>query len=1262
MGRFPRRNDPYPCGAVIFYGGSGNKTRQMVSNPIPDSTSKRTSNTYSDTDSSKTLGSDDLGTLVATSTSTSLKTDSQPGSPPNDVPPTLASMVLAQTESTVTSVHDTLVANSATMLSLLVEVSDLFSNVPYVKVVAGVVKQIIEISNQVRTNRERCEELVEKVMSYSRVVFTALLATQKGSSTELDDLKEDLLQIYSVLKSIYTGLASFSNRTMLSRLNRLINRDAVANNMIVQDRRLDTAITSFQLKSSIVLRTTKIGEGVSNEERFKPQFLDVPRPRLTRLRSKPQIMFGRDHEIETLVDAVLKHDYSDGVNALTRIAILGPGGIGKTSLALSVLHDARVQTKYGDARVFVSCEAASSPDRLVNELAVALQIKIEDVTDLLLDAILRHLALNPCILVLDNFETSWDPPEYRSDVELMLSEITAISQVVVMITLRGSQRPAGVEWSNLMPPLQPVDLDSASSIFRTVSQKLDHHAVNLIKAVDCVPLAVTLLANLAAVDGETTEALWARWAEESTAMVEGGQDRLSSLEASVRLSLSSPRVNKDPDAVSFLSVLACLPDGMSSWALHACERGLPSVVRVKKAVSTLRQNSLVFEDSDHHIRVLSPIRLYVCAHHPPSLEARSFLQDIFMGLASQGTSYGDGGIRKRLSEETGNVEAMLIDALKSSRPLDKTVEAVLSFSHFSYTSGLGTSGAISVAVDRLAESQAIGKTVTPLVSPGPPVNLSKPNMLPRVNFFRFLTKPAMSPPTMVNPAAVDLTLKLRGDCLGCWGQLASRKSYFLEAEEKFTLAVKLHLEAGDVSGQAYDLHNLGCLLLRNKSKLDQSKAQFEQAMGLHDQIGDKSGKAYDLIGMGRVFLERYEYADARTAISNALQIFDDIDDEVGRAFAFNSMGIVMQVSCNAVKAHHYFTQALKLNSDMGDTVGQAESLAGLACSLLLRSQFAEAKVAVEEALALRAPHVNPDHLHLLGRVWIALAQYDEAEKVLTLSKDLHEEMGNVLGSSDDNLYLAHISLWRGKLQVAKNFKNDAKYGYEQEDSLVGLADTLVLDGILRLREPNLPAAQSSFEKALELYVQIRCPLGQAVGLYRLGIYFLRAANFERAMGSFQEALRLHTQTGNIQGQAGDLNKISEVYLRQGSIREALTRISDALATHVQIGDVAGQGDDVYIQAGVFLQESRFEDAEKTVRKALDLHTQAGDVYGQARDTATLGCILGWQFRKGREDEKPDEKHIQLQNRDVEAIEEAQRLFTRIGANGEAQECQDEAYF
>ena len=124
-------------GAVMFYGKGGDEPQGMVSSSISERTSNKTG-------SSKSSRSVNPGSLVTTSTSRSFQTDSQLA---NHVPPTLVSMALAQTDSTATSGHDTLIANSATMLSLLAEVSNLFSNVPYVKVVAGVVKQIIEISN-----------------------------------------------------------------------------------------------------------------------------------------------------------------------------------------------------------------------------------------------------------------------------------------------------------------------------------------------------------------------------------------------------------------------------------------------------------------------------------------------------------------------------------------------------------------------------------------------------------------------------------------------------------------------------------------------------------------------------------------------------------------------------------------------------------------------------------------------------------------------------------------------------------------------------------------------------------------------------------------------------------------------------------------------------------------------------------------------------------------------------------------------------------
>jgi len=182
----------------------------------------------------------------------------------------------------------------------------------------------------------------------------------------------------------------------------------------------------------------------------------------------------------------------------------------------------------------------------------------EGLPDNVQKSVLHKFKQAPCLLVLDNFETPWESPQTRQEIESLLTEITSTENVSLILTIRGSEMPAGTRWSEILPPLQPVDADSAVAIFKTITHReADDYALKLIQAMDYIPLAVTLVSNLASVDGETTENLWIRWHEERTSMVGNGSDRLSNLEKSIQLTLSGPEYNRIPAPYDCWVAFAC---------------------------------------------------------------------------------------------------------------------------------------------------------------------------------------------------------------------------------------------------------------------------------------------------------------------------------------------------------------------------------------------------------------------------------------------------------------------------------------------------------------------------------------------------------------------------------------------------------------------------------------------------------------------------------------------------------------------------------
>ncbi|KAF9471998.1 hypothetical protein BDN70DRAFT_887498 [Pholiota conissans] len=83
---------------------------------------------------------------------------------------------------------DTGIGLAETVISTVKEVGELLNNIPYVKSLSGVVMQIIKIRDEVKSNRDRCREVIDKVMRTSRSLYTRLADVAK--SREKADLSK----------------------------------------------------------------------------------------------------------------------------------------------------------------------------------------------------------------------------------------------------------------------------------------------------------------------------------------------------------------------------------------------------------------------------------------------------------------------------------------------------------------------------------------------------------------------------------------------------------------------------------------------------------------------------------------------------------------------------------------------------------------------------------------------------------------------------------------------------------------------------------------------------------------------------------------------------------------------------------------------------------------------------------------------------------------------------------------------------------------
>jgi predicted ATPase len=245
--------------------------------------------------------------------------------------------------------------------------------------------------------------------------------------------------------------------------------------------------------------------------------------------------------------------------------------------------------------------------------------------------------------------------------------------------------------------------------------------------------------------------------------------------------------------------------------------------------------------------------------------------------------------------------------------------------------------------------------------------------------------------------------KLRARALFSAGVLATGQGDYAPAEARFKESLKITRGLGDAQGTAVSLNGLA-VIARDQGNLEEARRLFEEALGLWREQGDQQAVARTLSNLASVFRLQRDYGRARSLYAETLSIFSARGDRTGVAWSLNSQGDVARDQGDRAAARELYEQGMAIFRELEDRWGIAGTMADLGTLAREEQNCKEAHSLYKESLKMFQELGHKRGIARLMECFACTAAVQsEAERALRLAgaaAALREHIGSPLSEVD----------------------------------------------------------------------------------------------------------------------------------------------------------------------------------------------------------------------------------------------------------------------